>query len=180
MDCSPPGSSVHGILQARILEWVAISFSRASFRPRDQTQVSCIAGRRFNLWATRDWHILNLISLNCNGGYHENCFNQIQVPQDCFAERLPEVSFTSLAVGTTTPWVERCTAWADLCLWAWVFPSLLLSDCRLQEPNQLLSLDYSFAKQNFHSETTRHHNVKLVICSILPGRILLIPFPIYE
>ena len=43
MDCSPPGSSVHGILQARILEWVAIPFSRGSSTPRDQTQVSCIA-----------------------------------------------------------------------------------------------------------------------------------------
>ena len=51
--CSPPGSSVHGILQARMLEWVAISFSRGSSRPRDQTQVSHIAGRRFNLWTTR-------------------------------------------------------------------------------------------------------------------------------
>ena len=47
MDYNPPGSSVHGILQARILEWVAISFSRGSSRPRDQTQVSCIAGRFF-------------------------------------------------------------------------------------------------------------------------------------
>ena len=54
VDCSPPGSSIHGILQARILEWVAISFSRGSSQPRDQTQVSHIAGRRFNLWATRD------------------------------------------------------------------------------------------------------------------------------
>ena len=53
MDCSPPGSFIHGILQARILEWVAISFSRGSSQPRDQTQVFCIAGRRFNLWATR-------------------------------------------------------------------------------------------------------------------------------
>ena len=42
MDCIPPGSSVHGILQARILEWVAISFSGGSSQPRDQTQVSCI------------------------------------------------------------------------------------------------------------------------------------------
>jgi len=42
---SPPGSSVHGILRARILEWVAITFSRGSSQPRDQTQVSCIAGR---------------------------------------------------------------------------------------------------------------------------------------
>ena len=44
-DCSPPDSSVQGILQPRILEWVAISFSRGSSRPRDQTQVSCIVGR---------------------------------------------------------------------------------------------------------------------------------------
>ena len=54
MDCSPPGSSVHGILQARILEWVAISFSRETSWPRDRTQVSHIPGRRFNLWATRE------------------------------------------------------------------------------------------------------------------------------
>ena len=52
VDCSPPGSSVHGILQTRILEWVAISFSRGSSWPRDRTQVSHIAGRCFNLWAT--------------------------------------------------------------------------------------------------------------------------------
>ena len=52
MDCSPPGSTVHGILQARILEWLAISFSWGSSQPRDQTHVSCLAGRCFNLWAT--------------------------------------------------------------------------------------------------------------------------------
>ena len=47
MDCSPQGSSVHGILQARILEGVAISFSRGSSRSRNRTHVSCIAGRFF-------------------------------------------------------------------------------------------------------------------------------------
>ena len=47
MDCSPPGSSIHGILQARILEWVTILFSRGSSRPRDQTCVSYIVGRFF-------------------------------------------------------------------------------------------------------------------------------------
>ena len=56
MDCNPPGSSIHGILQARILGWVAISFSRESSQPRDWTQVSCIAGRCFKLWATRETH----------------------------------------------------------------------------------------------------------------------------
>ena len=49
MDCCLPGSSVHGIVQARILEWVAISFSRESSQPRDRTQVSCITGRHFIL-----------------------------------------------------------------------------------------------------------------------------------
>jgi len=54
MDCSPQGFSVHGILQARILEWVPISFSRGSSRLRDQTPVSHIAGRHFNFWATQE------------------------------------------------------------------------------------------------------------------------------
>ena len=54
VDCSPPGSSIHGILQARILEWVAISFSRGSSQLGNRAQVSRIAGRRFNLWATRE------------------------------------------------------------------------------------------------------------------------------
>ena len=52
--CSLPGSSVHGIFQARVLEWVAISFSRGSSQPRDQTRVSRTAGRRFTIWATRE------------------------------------------------------------------------------------------------------------------------------
>ena len=54
VDCSLPGFSVHWIFQARVLEWVALSFSRGSSWPRDRTQVSCIAGRCFTLWATRE------------------------------------------------------------------------------------------------------------------------------
>ena len=50
-ECSPQGSSVHGILQARILEWIAIPFSRGFSWPRDWTLVSCIAGRFFTVWA---------------------------------------------------------------------------------------------------------------------------------
>ena len=52
--CEPQDYTVHGILQARILEWVAVPFSRESFQPRDQTQVSCIAGGFFTIWATRE------------------------------------------------------------------------------------------------------------------------------
>ena len=54
VDYSPPGSSVHGILQARILEWIAIPFSRGSFCPKGRTQVSCIADRFFIFWATME------------------------------------------------------------------------------------------------------------------------------
>ena len=46
--------TAHGILQARILEWVAFSFSRGPSQPRDRTQVSCIPGRFFTSWATRE------------------------------------------------------------------------------------------------------------------------------
>ena len=51
MDCSLPGSSVHGLFQASVLECIAISFSRGSSQPRDRTQVSRIVGRRFTVWA---------------------------------------------------------------------------------------------------------------------------------
>ena len=54
VDYSPRGSSVHGILQARVLEWVAIPFSRGSSQSRDWTRVSWIAGRFFTIWATRE------------------------------------------------------------------------------------------------------------------------------
>ena len=56
MDCSPPGSSVHGILQARILDCVAISFSRESSQPRDQTCVPCIGRWILYHLATREAH----------------------------------------------------------------------------------------------------------------------------
>ena len=56
MDCSLPGSSVHGVFQARVLEWFAISLSRGSSHPRDWTQVSHIVSRHFTVWATREDH----------------------------------------------------------------------------------------------------------------------------
>ena len=55
--CDPMDYTVHGILQARILEWVAFPFSRGSSQPRDQTQVSHITGRFFASWATREAHV---------------------------------------------------------------------------------------------------------------------------
>ena len=71
MDCILSGSSIHGIFQARVLECIAISFSRGSSRPRNRTWVPCIAGIHFTVWATREaqmehqkgapgWHVVHM------------------------------------------------------------------------------------------------------------------------
>ena len=71
MDCCPPGSSVNGILQARILEWVVISFSRGSFQPRDWRCVSCIGKRIPYHWATREaWYLTHKWALYLSGAMH--------------------------------------------------------------------------------------------------------------
>ena len=81
MGCNLPGSSAHGILQARILEWVAVPFSRGSSRPREQTCASCIsctAGRLYH-WATREsaWSGSNIPALACT---HMNLVTLREVP----------------------------------------------------------------------------------------------------
>ena len=70
--CNPQVSSVHGILQARILEWVTIPFSRGSSGPSDQTLISCIAGGFFTIWATREAHRYSVGSIPLeNPGWYE-------------------------------------------------------------------------------------------------------------
>ena len=72
MDCNLPGSSVHGLLQARLLEWVAISFSGGSSQPRNRTQVSCTAGSLYQLsykgspkegWVPKNWWWIRIVML---------------------------------------------------------------------------------------------------------------------
>ena len=70
MDCSPPISSVNGILQARILQWVAIPISRGSSWSRDQTCIFCIAGRFFTIWATREALLLSVVMPNSHSMWH--------------------------------------------------------------------------------------------------------------
>ena len=64
MDCSLPGSSICGIFQARVLQWVSISFSRGSSQPRDQTWVPHIASRHFTIWAT--WEAKDRLNIHKN------------------------------------------------------------------------------------------------------------------
>ena len=85
--CNLPGSCVHGIFQARILEWVAISYSRRSSRLRNPTQVSCIAGRCFTDWATREapptkhtFIQLSLVTLPLNSCLEANTLNPFHIP----------------------------------------------------------------------------------------------------
>ena len=106
MDCSPPRSSVHEIFQARILEWVAISFSRGSSQPRDQTQVFCTAGRFFTNWATREATHLKASS------------NFLLQAEQTKRKNLPHIYQLLNSFRKTTifcHWQERHTYWA--CPW---------------------------------------------------------------
>ena len=78
MDCSPLASSVHGILQARILEWVAISFSRGSSQPRDWTCISYIGRRILYHWVT--WEAPNNKEWNPDKGYQIGVMGSKMVP----------------------------------------------------------------------------------------------------
>ena len=79
MDCGLPGSSVHEILQARILEWVAIPFSRGSSQLRDSTRVFCIVGRFSTIWAIREAHLKTTLRpskrTECNFSFIETDFS---------------------------------------------------------------------------------------------------------
>ena len=131
MDCSLPGSSVHGIFQARILEWVAISFSRGSSQPRDQTQVSHNAGRLFTIWATREAYIAlkmeirsgSLISLGLNivcknASKHSEEFHLINVHLHSSYEEVYMLGFSTTG-DANGDWVEMVAAippWRSTCL----------------------------------------------------------------
>ena len=120
MGCSLPGSSVHGIFQAIVLEWIAISFSRGSSQPGDQTWVSCIAARFFTIWATgetlisRKRHCLAdivLASAICSmSGSHSASFPKLRERYHCNL-----LSAWSPAVSGVVP-----LPWAPELKWEWV------------------------------------------------------------
>ena len=95
---------IRGILQARILEWIAIPFSRGFFRPRDWTHVSCTAGRFFTIWAARKSPISegDLVQIDLNLG-------KLPLP-------LKRVSLTEFQTGFPTDWPKLVSS-PDLSLW---------------------------------------------------------------
>ena len=94
MDCSPTVSSVQGIVQARILEWIAIPFfSRGSFQPRDQTLVYCIAGKLFTIWATGRTSKRHLVLLNSIFPSEKKKKEPAVPPQHGAEDRIHETAF---------------------------------------------------------------------------------------
>ena len=126
MDCSPPGSSVHEIFQARIQEWVAISFSRGSSQPRDRTWVSCTAGRFFTDWATREELFLEkakLVPATLDFTGESKCLLHTAVLfhfSVCLALLLP--------IFLTTPWLPDLISalWDQHCFYLQYYPPFLL------------------------------------------------------
>ena len=122
MGCSLPGSSVHGTSQARILEWTAISFSRGSSQPRDQTWVSCI-GRWILYWATKE-------------ALAKKQKNQKRWPLDrgkaggrtqarCFMGTRERASRQTLALASSITGERRCCDKGMLLESGFIFPTLL-------------------------------------------------------
>ena len=108
INCSTPGSSVHGILQERILKWLAIPFSRGSSWSRDWTWISCIAGRFFTVWTTRE----NLSPDHLTTDYHffkcldnflqAKCFRNQQEAENAFQDFCESQSMDFYAIGIST------------------------------------------------------------------------------
>ena len=115
MDCSLAGSSVHGILQTRVLEWVAIPFSRGSSQPSDQTQVSCIAGSFLTFWATREARGV-VQSLSSESSVAQSC--PILWPHALPHIRLPCPSPSPGAYSNSSP----LSRWCRPTISSWVVP----------------------------------------------------------
>ena len=112
LDCSLPGSSVHGILQARMLECLGISFSRGSSWSRDQTQTSCTVGRFFTVWDTKEAYVLprecryKLIKMTSTLTRHRLVFiNHYYTCEFCFV-CIRQWSVRWDAVEQSTDWVK--------------------------------------------------------------------------
>ena len=145
MDCSPPGSTVHGISQARILEWVAISYSRGYSQPRDQTRVSCI-GRQILVYIQSQspnsfhpgiqlssLHSTSVVSLNCNDASMTSHNLASTHPTDLLWPSFPHLSMPAASTWSCPRQQAPAVSPVDLLL-AFGWPTMLPSQLPLWPP----------------------------------------------
>ena len=186
MDCSPLGSSVHGFLQVRILEWVAILFFRGSSQLRNQTWVSCIAGRFFTTWSPFQWQLRlntppNVYCLNFSlGQINGTCSSTIFQWRNYWPKQM-------FLVGQTC---ASCGIISILLLWRnWIIQLMLLL-CSKRRPDvwgsvQSLSCVWLFAtpwiaaRQASLSITKSQSSLRLTsIESVMPSSHLILCRPL--
>ena len=138
MGSSPTGSSVHGILQARIVEWVAILFSRGSFWLRDQTQVSCIAGRSFTIWAIRK----NYLCISNLGVLRYYLWDRIAELDRVVVRSLSNVWFF------VTPWTTACQPSLSFTI-SWSLLKLMSIESMMPSRYLILCHPFSSCPQSF-------------------------------
>ena len=121
MECSPPGSSVHGISQARILEWIAISFSREPSHPRGQTHISCIGRWILFHWATWEAPLMS----TCCSSISKTC--PTLHPHGLKHTRLPCPTSSPRVCSTSCPLNQWCHPTISSCLALLLLPSVFPS-----------------------------------------------------
>ena len=135
MDCSPPGSSVCEILQARILEWVSISYSRGSFS-KEWTCISCIASRYLTIWVMREAPLL-LINLQSDHAGKETSKGLLgEVRSSAFNGKMMKTMTSNLnnylRLFPLSPF-KSCHAWAESLEWVLGHESTFSLDCWLSD-----------------------------------------------
>ena len=141
MDCSPPGCSVHGILQARILAWVAISFSRASSQCRDQTQVSQVSG--IGRWILYQWWERKYHTENHSLHFQADSTSITAVKDYCIFSSLKHHKFIILELPGFQQWSRglksRCQQAAFSISLSLIAPGdlFILTGCRIQFPEDV-------------------------------------------
>ena len=135
---SPTDSSVHGILQAKIMEWVAILFSRGSSRPRDQTQVSCISGRFFSIWVIRE----NYLGISNLGILRYCLWDRIAELDRVVVQSLSGVWFF------VTPWTAACQPSLSFTI-SWSLLKLMSIESMMPSKYLILCLPFSSCPQSF-------------------------------
>ena len=131
-------SSVHGILQAKIMEWVAILFSRGSSQPRDQTQVSCISGRFFSIWVIRE----NYLGISNLGILRYCLWDRIAELDRVVVQSLSGVWFF------VTPWTAACQPSLSFTI-SWSLLKLMSIESMMPSKYIILCLPFSSCPQSF-------------------------------